>query len=88
MITAALFFVISLRNRPDIRLQYPVSAPAPVSKILPDFCRIFHFLNVFFFNLEIHIFRHILTRIPKNQNFFHKTLKNQKKFRLIMNMVV
>ena len=26
----------------------------------------------------MHIFRHILTRIPKNQNFFHKTLKNQK----------
>ena len=31
----------------------------------------------------MHIFRHILTRIPKNHNFFHKTLKNQKK--ILMN---
>ena len=28
----------------------------------------------------MHIFRHILTRIPKNQNFFHKTLNNRKIF--------
>ena len=35
---------------------------------------------MYFQNLEMHIFRHILTRIPKNQNFFHKTLKNQKIF--------
>ena len=35
---------------------------------------------MYFKNLEMHIFHHILTQIPKNLNFFHKTLKNQKKF--------
>ena len=34
---------------------------------------------MYFKNLEMHIFHHILTQIPKNLNFFHKTLKNQKK---------
>ena len=32
---------VTIRNRPDIRLQYPVPAPVRFHKILPDFCRIF-----------------------------------------------
>ena len=36
----------------------------------------------------MHIFRHVLTLIPKNQNFFSQDFEKPKKyFRLIMNKV-
>ena len=69
-----------IRNRPDIRLNPdPAGYPASISgsgsgsgfKNFAGFFAGYFIFKMYFKNLEMHIFRHILTRIPKNQNFFH-----------------
>ena len=81
-----LFVCLRIRNRPDIRLNPdPAGYPASISgsgsgsgfKNFAGFFAGYFIFKMYFLNLEMHIFRHILTRILEIKTFFPRLWKTK-----------